>query len=324
MAAILVTGAAGFIGSAYVRNALTGAYPAQTDLSITVFDSLTLTGDHASLLPVAADPRLKIVVGDVCDGDAVDAAAFGHDTIVHFAAESHVDTSITSPARFAGTNLLGTQTLLDAARRHNIGRFVLVSTDEVYGSIDAGTADETAPLAPSSPYAASKAGAELLALAAHRTYGLEVVVTRGANTYGPYQYPEKIIPLFLARLLRGERVPLYGDGLHTRSWLHVDDHCRAIEAARVRGGAGRAYNLAGTADLTNRALTGMLLRAFGAGDDRIEPTPDRPGHDRRYALDDTRARTELGWAPSVDFAEGLAGTVAWYRAHESWWSRFLP
>jgi dTDP-glucose 4,6-dehydratase len=323
VAAILVTGAAGFIGSAYVRNALTGAYPAQTDLSITVFDSLTLTGDHASLLPVAADPRLKIVVGDIRDGGAVHAAVPGHDTIVHFAAESHVDTSITSPARFADTNLLGTQTLLDAARRHGVGRFVLVSTDEVYGSIDAGTADEAAPIAPGSPYAASKAGAELLALAAHRTYGLDVVVTRGANTYGPYQYPEKIIPLFLARLIRGERVPLYGDGLHMRSWLHVDDHCRAIEAARVRGGAGRAYNVAGSADLTNRALTRMLLRAFDAGDDRIEPTPDRLGHDRRYALDDTRARTELGWAPSVGFAEGLAATVDWYRANDSWWSRFL-
>jgi dTDP-glucose 4,6-dehydratase len=321
---ILVTGAAGFIGSAYVRNALTGAYPSLDRDSVTVFDSLTLTGDHASLDPVISDERLKIVIGDICDPDAVDAVMPGHHTVVHFAAESHVDTSIEAPRRFARTNLLGTQVLLDAAIRHGVDRFVLVSTDEVYGSISHGRVDETAPIAPTSPYAASKAGAELLALAAHQTHGLDVVITRGANTYGPYQFPEKIIPLFLARLLRGDRVPLYGDGRQVRSWLHVDDHCRAVEAARVRGGAGRVYNVSGTVRLTNRDLTDRLLRACGAGADRISATPDRRGHDQRYAMDDTRARTDLGWTPQVSFETGLASTISWYRSNESWWSRFVP
>jgi dTDP-glucose 4,6-dehydratase len=321
---ILVTGAAGFIGSSYVRNALTGAYPSLDDTRLTVFDSLTLTGDHASLDSVISDQRLKIVIGDICDPEAVEAAMPGHDTVVHFAAESHVDTSIEAPRRFARTNLLGTQVLLDAALQHGVERFVLVSTDEVYGSIEHGSVDENAPIGPTSPYAASKAGAELLALAAHQTHGLDVVITRGANTYGPYQYPEKIIPLFLSRILRGGRVPLYGDGRQVRSWLHVDDHCSAIEAARVRGGSGRVYNLSGTVSLTNRDLTDRLLRACDVGADRIAATPDRRGHDQRYAMDDTRARTELGWSPAVGFETGLAETVAWYREHESWWSRFVP
>ncbi|HEY8453327.1 MAG: dTDP-glucose 4,6-dehydratase [Micromonosporaceae bacterium] len=316
---VLVTGGAGFIGSEYVRGLLSGRYGFGEPTGVTVLDKLTYSGNQANLAPVAADPRLRLVVGDVCDAALVDAVMPGHDLVVHFAAETHVDRSIVAAAPFVSTNVVGTQVLLDAALRHGVERFVQVSTDEVYGSIDHGAWTEDQPLAPSSPYSAAKAGADLLALAYHRTHGLPVVVTRGSNTYGPYQFPEKLIPLFVTNLLDGRPVPLYGDGGNVRDWLHVTDHCAGIALAAHRGRPGRVYHLGGGTELTNKELTGRLLEACGAGWEMVVNVPDRKGHDRRYALDTTRARRELGFAPRVGLSEGLAATVAWYRDHRDWW-----
>ncbi|MCX4744275.1 dTDP-glucose 4,6-dehydratase [Kitasatospora sp. NBC_01287] len=312
---ILVTGGAGFIGSEFVRSHL-AADPAAR---VTVFDKLTYCGLLANLDPIAGHPGYTFVQGDVCDPAAVDTVMAGHDAVVHFAAESHVDRSIDSAAPFVRTNVLGTQVLLDAALRHRIGRFVQVSTDEVYGSIADGSWRESQPPAPTSPYAASKAGADLLALAYHRTHGLDVVVTRCSNNYGPYQFPEKVIPLFTTRLLEGRRVPLYGDGRNVRDWLHVSDHCRGIELVLRGGRAGEVYHIGGGTEVSNRELTGLLLAAVGAGWELVERVADRKGHDLRYALDTGKIRTELGYRPQVDFADGLARTVAWYREHRSWW-----
>jgi dTDP-glucose 4,6-dehydratase len=321
---ILVTGGAGFIGSAYVRRLLTGAEPDLTADAVTVLDAYTYAATDAALDPVRADPRLRVVRGDIRDPALVDATVAGHDTVVHFAAESHVDRSITAAADFVTTNVVGTQTLLDAALRHGVRRFVQVSTDEVYGSIATGAWTEAAPLDPSSPYSASKAAGDLLALAYHRTHGLDVVVTRGANTYGPYQYPEKIIPLFVTNLLDGHDVPLYGDGGNVRDWLHVDDHCHGVVLAQTRGRAGGVYHLGGGAELTNRELTGRLLAACGAGWERVRPVADRKGHDRRYALDCATTHRELGWTPAVGLEHGLAATVDWYRTHRAWWTPLKP
>ncbi|MFC4147715.1 dTDP-glucose 4,6-dehydratase [Micromonospora mangrovi] len=321
---ILVTGGAGFIGSAYVRRLLTGAEPDLDVDAVTVLDAFTYAGTEGSLDPVRADPRLRVVRGDIRDAPLVDATVAGHDVVVHLAAESHVDRSITGAAAFVTTNVVGTQNLLDAARRHGTHRFVHVSTDEVYGSIDTGSWTEHAPLDPSSPYSASKAGADLLALAQHRTHGLDVVVTRGANTYGPWQYPEKIVPLFVTNLLDGHDVPLYGDGGNIRDWLHVDDHCHGIALALSRGRPGGVYHLGGGAELTNRDLTGRLLAACGAGWDRVRPVADRKGHDRRYSLDTGTSRRELGWSPTVDIDRGLTDTVDWYRTHRAWWEPLTP
>ncbi|MEU2610139.1 dTDP-glucose 4,6-dehydratase [Micromonospora sp. NPDC007271] len=321
---ILVTGGAGFIGSAYVRRLLTGAEPNLDVDAVTVLDAYTYAATEGALDPVRADPRLRLVRGDIRDPALVDATVPGHDVMVHFAAESHVDRSITEAAAFVTTNVVGTQTLLDAALRHGTRRFVQVSTDEVYGSIATGSWTEQAPLDPSSPYSASKAAADLLALAYHRTHGLDVVVTRAANTYGPYQYPEKIVPLFVTNLLDGHDVPLYGDGGNVREWLHVDDHCHGITLAQTHGRAGGVYHLGGSAELTNRELTGRLLAACGAGWDRVRPVADRKGHDRRYSLDCTTIRRELGWAPTVDLDPGLAATVAWYRDNRAWWTPLKP
>ncbi|MER7457836.1 dTDP-glucose 4,6-dehydratase [Micromonospora sp. NPDC126480] len=316
---ILVTGGAGFIGSAYVRRLLTGAETTLRPDRVTVLDSFTYAGTEDSLGTVREDPRLRVVRGDVRDADLVDATVAGHDVIVHLAAESHVDRSIAGAAPFVTTNVVGTQALLDAALRHGTGRFVHVSTDEVYGSIDHGAWPPSAPLDPSSPYSASKAAADLLTLAYHRTHGLDVVITRGANTYGPYQHPEKVIPRFVTNLLDGRALPLYGDGGNVRDWLHVDDHCHGITLAHQVGRAGAVYHLGGGTALTNRDLTGRLLTAFGAGWDRVRPVADRKGHDRRYALDTTTTRRDLGWAPTVDFDAGLAATIDWYRDNRSWW-----
>ncbi|MGY0005500.1 dTDP-glucose 4,6-dehydratase [Micromonospora sp. I033] len=321
---ILVTGGAGFIGSAYVRRLLTGAEPDLAAGTVTVLDAYTYAATEAALDPVRADPRLRIVRGDIRDTALVDATVAGHDAVVHFAAESHVDRSIAAAADFVTTNVVGTQNLLDAALRHGVRRFVQVSTDEVYGSIATGAWTEQAPLDPSSPYSASKAAGDLLALAYHRTHGLDVVVTRGANTYGPYQYPEKIIPLFVTNLLDGHDVPLYGDGGNVRDWLHVDDHCHGVALAQTRGRAGGIYHLGGGAELTNRELTGRLLAACGAGWERVRPVADRKGHDRRYALDTTTTRRELGWTPTVDLDAGLAATIAWYRDNRDWWTPLKP
>jgi dTDP-glucose 4,6-dehydratase len=317
---ILVTGGAGFVGSQYVRSLLDGSLPGPAPARVTVLDALAYAGRLDNLDPVRDDARLSFVRGDVTDEALVETLVAGQDAIVHFAAESHVDRSIAGAAPFLTSNVLGTRVLLDAALRHGTGRFVQVSTDEVYGSIDTGSWSEDQPLAPRSPYAASKAGADLLALAYHHTHGLDVVVTRSSNTYGPYQHPEKVIPRFVTALLSGGTVPLYGDGLHVRDWLHVRDHCAGIALAMVRGRAGEVYHLGGGVELTNRELTGRLLAACGAGWDRVEPVEDRKGHDRRYSLATGKARASLGWAPGVDFDAGLAATVAWYRDNRDWWA----
>jgi dTDP-glucose 4,6-dehydratase len=305
---ILVTGGAGFIGSAFART-----YEGE----ITVVDKLTYAGNLANLAPVR--DRISFVHGDICDADLVDELMRGHGAVVHFAAESHVDRSIRAAADFVVTNVVGTQTLLEAALRHGVGTFVHVSTDEVYGSIDSGSWPETHPLSPSSPYSASKAASDLIALSYHRTHGLDVRVTRCANNYGPYQHPEKLIPLFVTTLLDGGQVPLYGDGLNVRDWLHVDDHCAALTAVLERGRPGEIYNISGGVELTNRELTQRLLDACGRDWGSVRYVEDRKGHDRRYSLDWSKIRAELGYEPRRTFDEGLAETVAWYRDNRWWW-----
>ncbi|MEU1407747.1 dTDP-glucose 4,6-dehydratase [Streptomyces sp. NPDC005728] len=312
---VLVTGAAGFIGSAYVRTLLADDSPDAP--RVTVLDKLTYAGTLANL-PVGR-PRLDFVHGDICDAALVDKLMADADQVVHFAAESHVDRSIEGAGEFVLTNVVGTQTLLDAALRHGVGPFVHISTDEVYGSIEHGSWPEGHPLAPNSPYSASKASSDLLALACHRTHGLDVRVTRCSNNYGPRQFPEKVIPLFVTRLLDGLQVPLYGDGRNVRDWLHVEDHCRGIDLVRTQGRPGEVYHLGGGTELTNRELTGLLLEACGAGWDRVEHVPDRKGHDLRYSVDWSKAHDELGYRPRRDFTTGLAETVAWYRDNRAWW-----
>ncbi|MEU4619650.1 dTDP-glucose 4,6-dehydratase [Actinoplanes sp. NPDC023801] len=314
---IFVTGGAGFIGSAYVRALLQDEYAGATGASVTVLDLLSYSGNRDNL-PVS-DPRLRFVQGDISDSDLLRELLPGHDVVVHFAAESHVDRSISGAMPFVTTNVLGTQVLLDAARAAGVGRFVHVSTDEVYGSIDSGSWTETWPLAPNSPYAASKAGSDLMALAAHRTHGMDVVVTRCSNNYGDHQFPEKVIPLFVTNLLDGKPIPLYGDGGNVRDWLHVSDHCRGIQLVLEKGRAGEVYNIGGGTELTNRELTERLLAACGAGWDMVRQVPDRKGHDRRYSLDITKIGQELGYEPQVSLDEGLAATVAWYRDNRAWW-----
>ncbi|GGM23899.1 dTDP-glucose 4,6-dehydratase [Micromonospora yangpuensis] len=312
---VLVTGGAGFIGSHFVRTLLTRGYPGLTVSDVTVLDKLTYAGNRANL----AGLDVRFVTGDVADVARVEQVLAGHDAVVHFAAESHVDRSIRESAVVTRTNVLGTQVLLDAAYRHQVTRFLHVSTDEVYGSIAVGSWDERSPVDPRSPYSASKAGSDLLALAYHRTHDLPVLVTRCSNNYGPYQHPEKLIPRFVTNLLDGLPVPLYGDGGNVREWLHVDDHCAGVAAVLAGGRPGEVYHVGGGTELTNRELTGLLLAACDAGWDRVEAVPDRKGHDRRYALDSTKIGTELGWRPRVDFTAGLAETVRWYRDNRTWW-----
>ena len=316
---LLVTGAAGFIGSHYVRTLLTSGFEGVEVSALTVLDKLTYAGVRENLAAVDDDPRFRFVLGDICDADLLADVLPGHDAVVHFAAESHVDRSITGASAFVTTNVLGTQTLLQASHDAGITTFVHISTDEVYGSIDDGSWDETRPLEPNSPYAAAKAGSDLIALAYHRTYGMDVRVTRCSNNYGPFQFPEKVIPLFVTNLMDGLTVPLYGDGLNVREWLHVDDHCRGIHLVLSKGRPGEVYNLGGGTELTNVALTESLLDAMGAGWDSVERVADRMGHDRRYSVDIGKSRAELGYEPLVPFDEGLAATVEWYRAHEAWW-----
>ncbi|MFE9423169.1 dTDP-glucose 4,6-dehydratase [Kitasatospora sp. NPDC006697] len=319
MTRILVTGGAGFIGSRFVRHLL----DTRPGVRVTVLDKLAYSGVAANLDPVADRPGYRFVRGDICDPAVVAEVMAGQDAVVHLAAESHVDRSITGADAFVRTNLTGTQVLLDAALRARIGRFLQVSTDEVYGSIAAGAWTEEQPLAPNSPYAASKAGADLLALAQHRTHGLDVVVTRCSNNYGPYQFPEKLIPLFTTRLLAGRPVPLYGDGRNVRDWLHVSDHCRALALVLDGGRAGEVYHVGGGTELSNRELTGLLLAATGTDWSLVRRVPDRKGHDLRYALDGGKLRRELGFEPTVRFEAGLAATVDWYREHPSWWQPLL-
>ncbi|MEV8089392.1 dTDP-glucose 4,6-dehydratase [Streptomyces nigra] len=312
---VLVTGAAGFIGSAYVRALL--ARRSADAPHVTVLDKLTYAGSRDNL--PADHPRLTFVRGDIRDAALVDKLMAEAGQVVHFAAESHVDRSINGAGDFVLTNVVGTQVLLDAALRHGVGPFVHISTDEVYGSLATGSAREDDPLRPSSPYSASKASADLLALSYHRTHGLDVRVTRCSNNYGPRQFPEKVIPRFVTRLLDGHPVPLYGDGRHVRDWLHVDDHCHGVELVRTRGRPGETYNIGGGTELSNKELTALLLDACGAGWDQVEHVEDRKGHDLRYSVDWTKARTELGYRPRRDFTTGLAETVAWYRENRAWW-----
>jgi dTDP-glucose 4,6-dehydratase len=317
---LLVTGAAGFIGSHYVRTLLSGGYVGYENAEVTVYDKLTYAGNLENLAPVADDPRYRFVQGDILDGSLLDEVLPGHDAVLNFAAESHVDRSIHGAADFVTTNAVGVQVLLDACLRAGIPRVVQVSTDEVYGSIADGSFREGDPLEPNSPYSAAKAGGDLIARAYHVTHRLDVSITRCTNNYGPYQYPEKVIPLFVTNLLDGLKVPLYGDGLNVRDWLHVDDHCRGIQLVLQRGHAGEIYNIGGGVELTNRELTERLLETCGRDwDSAVDYVEDRKGHDRRYSLNDDKIRRELGYAPQVEFTEGLAATVQWYRDNEAWW-----
>ncbi|MFC7341465.1 dTDP-glucose 4,6-dehydratase [Saccharopolyspora griseoalba] len=317
---ILVTGGAGFIGSHYVRQLLGGAYPAHAELAeVIVLDKLTYAGNEENLAPVAEDPRLRFVRGDICDRELLGDLLRGIDVVVHFAAETHVDRSITGSDAFVTTNVVGTNALLQAAVDAGVGKFVHVSTDEVYGSIDSGSWPEGHALEPNSPYSAAKAGSDLLARAYYRTHGLPVCITRCSNNYGPYQFPEKVLPLFITNLMEGKRVPLYGDGMNVRDWLHVDDHCRGVQLVAESGRAGEIYNIGGGIELTNAELTERLLAEFELGADMIEHVPDRKGHDRRYSVDHSKIVTELGYAPRVDFATGLRETVRWYRENRAWW-----
>jgi len=310
-----VTGAAGFIGSNYVRWLL-----ANSDHSVTVFDKLTYAGNLENIrdLVDAPDGRCKFIQGDICDRDAVEAALPGHDIVVHFAAESHVDRSIEDPYAFVHTNVFGTNVLCDVARRSDIERFVHISTDETYGSIDVGSFHESDRLVPRSPYSAAKAGSDLIALSYVTTYGLPVVVTRCSNNYGPYQFPEKLIPLFTTNLLDGHKVPLYGDGGNIRDWIHVEDHNRAVQVVLEHGEIGEVYNIGAHNEITNREITYRLLELCGRDESFIEPGADRLGHDRRYSVDIDRI-SALGWNLTRDFETGLAETVEWYKARRDWW-----
>jgi dTDP-glucose 4,6-dehydratase len=314
-----VTGGAGFIGSNYVRHLLA----TDPDAQVTNFDKLTYAGHPASLADLDGEPRHRFVQGDICDLELLLQLLPGHDALVNFAAETHVDRSIVEPLEAVRTNALGVATLAEAARRTGVGRFLQVGTDEEYGTIGQGAFRESDRLEPSSPYSAGKAGGALVALAYATTHKLDVVVTRCTNNYGPYQLPEKVIPLFVTNLLDGHKVPLYGSGGNVRDWLYVTDHCRAIDLVLRRGAAGEVYNVAAGNEVSNLELTRRILDAFGAGEEMIEYVADRPGHDWRYALDATKVR-ELGWAPAHQFGDGLAATIAWYREHEDWWRPMKP
>jgi dTDP-glucose 4,6-dehydratase len=310
---LFITGAAGFIGSNYVRHVLS-----TTDDEVTVFDALTYAGNLSSLDDVAKDPRFQFVQGDICDRAAVTAAMNGHDAVVHFAAESHVDRSIVDPDTFVRTNCLGTNVMCDVARNVGVDRFLHISTDEVYGSIEDGSFVESDRLGPRSPYSSSKAGSDLIALSYEETYGLPVIVTRSSNNFGPYQFPEKVIPLFVTNLLDGKKVPLYGDGLNIRDWIYVMDNCAGVDVVLRKGAVGEIYNIGGGNETTNRELTEKVLSLLGAGDGMVEYVQDRLGHDRRYSIDCSKANA-LGWVPSRSLDEALAETVEWYRANRAWW-----
>ena len=317
---LLVTGGAGFIGSAFIRLVLGNSSADE----IVNLDKLTYAGNLENLTSVAGNPRYRFVHGDVGDVKLVNELVAGArpDSIVHFAAESHVDRTILEPSAAIDTNVRGTFTLLQAARAHSVGRFLHVSTDEVYGSIaEPGEADEQFPLRPSSPYSASKAGSDLLALSFFTTYKLPVVVTRASNNYGPYQFPEKLIPLMISNALENRTLPIYGDGMQVRDWLYVDDHCRAILAVLDKGRNGEVYNIGGSCSLPNREVVRRILAATGKPESLMETVTDRPGHDRRYALSSEKVMRETGWRPQVSFEEGLAATIDWYRQNSGWVAR---
>lgn len=310
---LFVTGGAGFIGSNFVRHCLE-----HSDDSVTVFDALTYAGNRETLTEFDAEKRFSFVHGDICDRDAVRAALAGHDAVVHFAAESHVDRSLLDPDVFVRTNCLGTNVLCDVAVDIGVERFVHISTDEVYGSIEEGSFAETDVLAPRSPYSAAKAGSDLIALAHHETHDLPVVVTRSSNQYGPFQFPEKLIPFFVTSLLDGRKVPLYGDGLNIRDWLFVSDNCRGVDLVLREGVVGEIYNIGAGNELTNRVITDKLLAILGKDESCVDYVEDRLGHDRRYSIA-TEKVGKLGWSPEVDFESGLEETVKFYIDNRAWW-----
>lgn len=316
---ILVTGGAGFIGSNFVRRTLEDAYPGLEGADVVVYDALTYSGNLQNLTSVAESPRYSFVHGDIRDSAKLDEVLPTVDTVVHFAAESHVDRSVRDSGPFVDTNVVGTQRLLDASLRAGIQRFVHVSTDEVYGSIAEGSWTEEWPLEPNSPYSASKAGSDLLARSYHRTHGMNLSITRCSNNYGPYHFPEKVIPLFVTNLIDDKHVPLYGEGDNIRDWLHVDDHTRGIALVVARGRAGEIYNIGGGTELTNKELTQLLLDATGKDWSYVDRVADRLGHDLRYSVDIAKIQAELGYEPLVPFEQGLADVVQWYRDNRAWW-----
>jgi dTDP-glucose 4,6-dehydratase len=310
---LFVTGGAGFIGSNYVRYVL-----ANTEDEVTVYDALTYAGNLSTLRDVDDDPRFRFLKGNICDPGDLEEAMQGHDAVVNFAAETHVDRSIVGPDDFVLNNCFGTNVVMDTARRLEIPRLIHIGTDEVYGSVEYGSSRETDALEPRSPYSASKASADLIALSYHYTYGLPVIVTRCTNNFGPYQYPEKIIPLFTTNLIDGQPVPLYGDGLNQRDWLYVEDHCVGLHLLLARGQVGEIYNIGAGNETPNRVLVDKLLALFGVGEELVTYVADRPGHDRRYSVDITKI-AELGWRKRHSLDEALEETVAWYRQNEWWW-----
>ena len=310
---LFVTGGAGFIGSNYVHHVL-----ATTDDEVTVFDALTYAGNLENLKDLEGDPRLTFVQGNICDREAVGAALPGHDAVVHFAAESHVDRSLLDPDVFVRTNCDGTNVMCDIASQVGVERFLHISTDEVYGSIEEGSFTESDPLHPRSPYSAAKAGSDLIAMAYHETYDLPVVITRSSNQFGPYQFPEKLIPFFVTTLLEGGRVPLYGDGLNVRDWLFVEDNCRGVDLVLRQGTVGEVYNVGAGNERTNREITDTILAALGKDESSVEYVEDRKGHDRRYSIAVTKT-ADLGWAPAHTFEDAIDATIRWYLDHEWWW-----
>lgn len=314
----VVTGGCGFIGSNYVRGLLAGHW-GNTVEKVTVVDLLTYAGNTQNLEPVATDPRLTLVQEDIVNNEVMTSVLAGHDVVVHFAAESHVDRSIQGSAEFVRTNVLGTQSLLQAACDTGISQFLHVSTDEVYGSILQGSWSESEPLLPNSPYAASKASSDLIARSYFITHGLDVRTTRCSNNFGIYQYPEKVIPLFITNLIEGKKIPLYGDGLNVRDWLHVDDHCRGIQLVIENGVAGEIYNIGGGTELTNVELTHLILEKMGAPTSMIQPVQDRKAHDKRYSVDISKIRNELGYTPQRTLIDSLSEIIEWYKNNTQWW-----
>ena len=313
---LLVTGGAGFIGSNYVRMLVNGELKGIT--KIIVLDKLTYSGNKQNLIDLDSS-SFEFIQGDICDTELVSKLSKRVDAVVNFAAESHVDRSIDSSKEFIKTNVLGAHTLLESARKSNVGMFLQVSTDEVYGSIAEGSWDEDFPLQPNSPYAASKASADLISQAYHRTYGMDVRITRCSNNYGPFQYPEKVIPLFITNLMQEKKVPLYGQGLNVRDWLHVTDHCRGIHLVLTKGRPGDVFNIGGGRELSNLELTRVILQEMGASEEKIEKVADRLGHDFRYSLNIGKIEKELGYKPEVRFEEGIGQTIEWYKSNEKWW-----
>jgi len=311
-----VTGGAGFIGSNFVRRVVDRSLPGIS--SVTVLDKLTYAGTLTNLKNLKSSDY-EFIQGDICDSDLLNRLLPRFDAVINFAAESHVDRSITGAKDFVITNVLGVQTLLDTAKNASVQTFIQISTDEVYGSIANGSWPETDPLLPNSPYAASKASGDLLARSYYKTHGMDIRITRCSNNYGPNQFPEKVIPLFVTNLIEGKKIPVYGNGVNIRDWLHVDDHSLGIYKALMKGKAGEIYNIGGGLELTNLELTKQILSAMNKTESEIEYVQDRKGHDLRYSVDWSKAKKEIGYSPQVNFAEGLLETVNWYQENESWW-----